>query len=135
MLSGLRVLLVDDYVDQQRLYARALEERGALVTPVGSVQEAFSLFESIAPHVVVSELKLIDGDGCELLAAIRALGADRNGDVTAVALTASQQDRTRAIDAGFDRYCTKQSDVDAFLKVVAEAAGRKRPTSPLRKLA
>jgi CheY-like chemotaxis protein len=137
LLSGLRVLLVDDYVDHQRLYARALEERGAFVTPVGSMHEAFSLFEWVAPHVVVSELKLIDGDGCQLIEAIRALGPERNGDVPAVAITTSQRerDRIRAMASGFNRHCTKTADLDTFLATVAEASGRKRPTSPLRKLA
>ena len=131
MLNGIRVLLVDDYADHQRLYAKALEAHGALVTPTGSIREAWSLFDWVEPHVLVSELTLIDGDACALVRWIRGRGPDRNGFVPAVALTAStrDRDRARARAAGFDEYCTKVAPVDEFVTAVARAL------PPLRKLA
>ena len=121
MFEDVRVLLVDDYADHQRLYTAALEEHGALVTPTGSLHEAWNLFDFVVPHVIVSELRLIDGDGCALVRRIRGSGPGRNAAVPAVALTAStrEHDRARALAAGFDGYCTKADPVEAFLAAVA----------------
>ncbi len=126
MLEGIRILLVEDYVDHQRLYTTALQECGAIVTTAGSIQEAWGLFEMAAPHVLVSEISLVDGDGSGLIQAIRRLDAEHGGLVPAVALTSSvrEKDRERALAAGFDEHCMKVDDIDVFVGVVARLAGR-----------
>jgi CheY-like chemotaxis protein len=122
MLEGIRVLLVEDIADHRRLYASALSERGATVVATGSVREALVLFERMAPHVIVSEISIVDGGGDALVRAIRARGSG----VPALALTASTRERehARAVAAGFDEHCTKLADLDEFVAVVARLAGR-----------
>jgi DNA-binding response OmpR family regulator len=126
MLEGIRVLLVEDHADMQRRYANALEARGATVTVAGSIQEAWGLFAWVAPNIVISEISLVDGDGFGFVRALHALEPERGGIVPVIALTAStrEEDRERALEAGFDEHRTKRADIEEVVATVACLVGR-----------
>jgi CheY-like chemotaxis protein len=67
-------------------------------------------------------------DGCELMRRVRALPAERGGDIPAAALTAyaRSEDRTRVLMAGFDLHVAKPIDPGELLAVVQSLAA-KRP--------
>jgi two-component system CheB/CheR fusion protein len=53
---------------------------------------------------------------------MRALGLGRGGDVPALALTAlaSEEDRRRALSAGFQMHVSKPVDIDRLTQAVAD---------------
>jgi CheY-like chemotaxis protein len=132
MLEGLRILLVEDYVDHRTLYQSALEEHGALVTAVGAPAEALEELRRATYHVLVSDIVLIDGDGYQLIRRVGELGLDRGGELVAMALTAwdSDDDRRRALEAGFAEHCPKLCSLDEFVVKVAVLAGRAPTENP-----
>jgi hypothetical protein len=65
-------------------------------------------------------------DGYRLLARVRRLDPEHGGRVPAVALTAytQEEDRQRALAAGFDVHVPKPVDPERLIAVVADVAGR-----------
>ncbi|MEO8359606.1 MAG: ATP-binding protein [Vicinamibacteria bacterium] len=122
-LSGVTVLVVDDEADARDLVATALRGKGADVTTAASAAEALDLMVQRSFTVMVSDVGMPDTDGYELIRRVRKLGTDRAA-VQAVALTAysREEDRRRALEAGFQTYLSKPVDPDELVKVVASLA-------------
>jgi signal transduction histidine kinase len=125
-LEGLRVLVVDDDDDARRLVGKILSRCGAAVSTAASAAEALALFEEQSPDVLLSDIGMPVEDGYGLIAKVRALGPERGGAVPAAALTAfaRDEDRERALSAGFQMHVTKPVASTRLVRVVAELAGR-----------
>jgi len=67
-----RVLIVDDDPLIRRSLAEALRERGIEVTVADDGEQALSLFQTAAPDVVLSDVRMPNMDGLTLLAMLRA---------------------------------------------------------------
>lgn len=126
VLTGARVLVVDDEEDSRRLITRILEDCEAQVTAVGSVREAFSAIRSATFDVLISDIGMPVNDGYDLIRELRALPPDRGGRIPAIALTAfaRNEDRRRALLAGFQVHLPKPVDPAELLAVVASILGR-----------
>jgi len=126
LLSGLKVLLVDDDSDTLNLMATALTRRQANVTAVSSAGEAMLAIRQERPDVLVSDIAMPDEDGYGLIEKVRSL---ENGDcesIPAVAITAyaKEEDRARALSSGFQIYLAKPIELTELVSVVARAARR-----------
>jgi PAS domain S-box-containing protein len=108
-LAGLRVLLVEDGLDERQLLSTVLEQRGAEVIAVSSAEAAWRVFDEIRPHVLVSDIAMPQVDGYTLVRKVRSLPAERGGATPAVAVTAfaSDEERQRALEAGFHIHLAK----------------------------
>jgi signal transduction histidine kinase len=126
LLTGLRVLLVEDEVDTRELLTLVLTRQGAQVVGVGSASEALEKFEQQAPDVLISDIGLPGEDGFSLLRKIRSRPDVRGGRVPAVALTAfaHAEDRIRALEAGFQIHAPKPVDSDELVAIVASLGQR-----------
>jgi PAS domain S-box-containing protein len=121
-LVGLSVLVVDDEVDARDLVGTALRQAGAVVTAAASVQDARSILASLTPDVVITDIAMPSDTGYDLLQHIRATPA--LAAVPVVALTAynRQQDRDRALRAGFSFHVGKPVEPLTLVHVVGLAA-------------
>jgi PAS domain S-box-containing protein len=110
LLSGVRVLLVDDDADGRDLIAIMLTQDGAEVRTAGSVREAMSALDVWQPHAVISDIGMPEEDGYQLIEQLRAWERKR-GEIRlpAVALTAYARpdDRLRALSAGYQAHVPK----------------------------
>jgi CheY-like chemotaxis protein len=127
-LRNLTVLVVDDDPEALEFARSTLEHYGASVMIASSVDEARERYTSRAPDVILSDLRMPEEDGLELIREVRALD-ERNGRRTpAAALTAlaRSDDRTRALSAGFQLHVVKP--IDPFdLAVAVERLARSVP--------
>ena len=125
-LDGLHVLIVDDEPDTLELLTIALKECQAEVTPVTSAASALRAFEQSRPDVLVSDIGMPDEDGYSLIRKVRALEDENGGMIPAIALTAyaREEDRVRALLAGFQVHVAKPINPVEFVAVVASLAGR-----------
>ena len=123
-IEGVSVLLVEDEPDGRELLAEALRTAGGRVAAVESVRAALALFADRPPDVLVSDIGMPDEDGYALIRAIRALPADRGGAVPAIAVTAyaREEDRLRALAAGFQAHLAKPVDPGELVAAVARVA-------------
>jgi CheY-like chemotaxis protein len=124
MLSGLRVLVVDDEDDARDLLHEVLSDAGCHVETASNAQDGFDAVLRFTPHVVVSDIGMPDEDGYSFVRRIRALGAQAGGRTPAIALTAYTQrsDELAALAAGFDTHLTKPARPETLLAAIARAA-------------
>lgn len=105
LLNQLTVLVVEEDRDNRELLSAYLQLEGATVLAAASIATALETVGGI--DVVVSELLLADGDGCELLRRLRAqAGRERVPALALTALTDTDWKR-RALEGGFDFCATK----------------------------
>jgi signal transduction histidine kinase/CHASE1-domain containing sensor protein len=126
LLSGLKVLLVDDDSDTLKLMATALAKREANVTAVSSANEAIRAIALNRPDVLVSDIAMPDEDGYGLIEKVRRLENGVLDNIPAVAITAyaKDEDRERALSSGFQIYLAKPIELSELISVVARAARR-----------
>ena len=125
-LQGLKVLVVDDEADTREVIREVLKECGSEVILSRSAAEALEAIEQFKPDILISDLGMPDEDGYSLISKIRALPAERGGQIPAAALTAyaRAEDRMRVLRSGFQFHLPKPVDSAELVTVVASLAGR-----------
>jgi PAS domain S-box-containing protein len=120
LLSGSRILLVEDDRDSRELIAMFLARQGAQVSAVSSCREAFVSLESQKPDLLISDIAMPGESGYDLIARLRALPAERGGALPAVALTAyaGAEDASRALRAGFDVHMAKPVQMMDLVRIL-----------------
>ncbi len=123
-----RVLVVDDEPDLLTLYEITLVREGYDVECAGTLAEAWDLLEAGAFQAVVTDMRLPDGTGLEMLARIEAAGRGER----AIVITAfgSAENAVEALKAGAFDYLTKPVDLRNLRAVIASALGRVPPVAP-----
>lgn len=126
MLTGVRLLVVDDDPGARELISGMLEGFGAQVSIAENGQAALTLLLSQRPDVLVADLGMPQMDGYALIEQVRALDPDFGGLTPAVAVTAyaSPQDRLRALQAGYQNHVAKPVEAEELAIVIASLAGR-----------
>ena len=130
-LRGLRVLAVDDDADTLEVVRLVLHDNGANVLVASSVGEALAALRHSTVDVLISDLGMPGADGYDLIRQVRGLERETRGQpMPAVALTgyASDEDRSRALTAGFQMYAAKPVDPVQLVELTARAAGRPAPS-------
>ncbi len=114
-----KIAVVEDDPDSQLLIKLLLSKDYEVVTyPTG--MEAIEGFRRDKPDLALLDLLLPDMDGVELVRRIRADGALLDVPVVALTACALDEDRDRALWAGFDQFLTKPiKDARAFREQVA----------------
>ncbi len=101
LLSGVRVLLVDDEEDALTITRLMLELYGAEVVTAPAAAEGLEKGLTHAPDVIVSDISMPQMDGYQFIRAVRSLPAHRGRDTPAVALSALSYSREEILEAGF----------------------------------
>jgi signal transduction histidine kinase/CheY-like chemotaxis protein len=124
-LAGVKVLLVDDATDTLDVLQQILQHSGATIMAASSAGKALALLERERPDVIVSDIGMPDVDGFELIRRIRRRSAGAGGAIPAIALTAftRQDDRNRAMQAGFNDYLAKPVEPGSLVAHIAQVVG------------
>ena len=104
------------------MISAALNERQARVTAVASAQEALSEIKRARPDVLVSDIAMPVHDGYQLIEEVRALEVNQTKTIPAVAITAyaREEDRRRALAAGYQSYLPKPIEPRELIEIVAK---------------
>ncbi|HEY9637867.1 MAG TPA: response regulator [Coleofasciculaceae cyanobacterium] len=123
-LSGTLVLAVDDNADSLLLTSLILEECGVQVMTAASATEALELIKKCQPDLLISDIAMPGEDGYALIRKIRSLPPHLGGLLPAIALTAyvMDEDRTLALESGFQMHLTKPIDSTELLTAVVKLA-------------
>jgi CheY-like chemotaxis protein len=121
-LQGISVLIVDDDDDNRQVVEAHLEQQGARVLTAASASAALDVLQREHVDVLLSDIAMPGEDGYSLIRKVRALNAPRVASIPAVALTAfaRNEDRQRALQAGFQLHLPKPVDTQALIVVVAK---------------
>jgi PAS domain S-box-containing protein len=141
-VAGMRVLVVDDQEDARAMLANFLTRCGAVVTIASSGAEALAVLSNTPsgarPDVLVCDLAMPEGDGYTALRQMRALeearGVAASQRIPAIALTAlaGNEERIRALSAGFQCHITKPADPVHLIIVISNVARMWRKEKNLR---
>lgn len=120
-LEGLRLLVVDDDADTREFLVFLLEQEGAIVASAASAKEALSILAQSKPDLLLSDLGMPEVDGYTLIKKLRAMPADKGGQIPAIALTAYAAEITQKqiLTAGFQLYITKPTDPSKLVAAIA----------------
>jgi NO-binding membrane sensor protein with MHYT domain/CheY-like chemotaxis protein/two-component sensor histidine kinase len=123
-LSGLRVLVIDDAPDTLDVLEQILTVSGAATMTAPGAGAALALLEREKPDVIVSDVGMPEVDGFELMRRIRLRAA--TAAIPAIALTAftRQDDRIKALQAGFTDYLAKPVEPAALAAAIRRAVAR-----------
>lgn len=126
LLQDVHALVVEDDDDARDLMIMVLKYTGAEITAVKSAEEAVAALDRTEPDVLVSDMGLPGEDGYALVRKVRLRKPEDGGNIPAVAVTAwaSDDDRQRAIAAGFQAHVSKPIDASFLLNTIASLVGR-----------
>jgi putative nucleotidyltransferase with HDIG domain len=125
MASTSSIMVVDDEEDIRRLLATLLRRAGYQVAAAEGPLQALELLRQGSYALVITDLKMPDMDGLELLRRV----AKRHPSTRGIVLTGygSIQSAVEATKLGADNYITKPIAIDEFLRTVRSTLQRGRP--------
>jgi PAS domain S-box-containing protein len=126
-LKDASILVVDDEADARELVVDVLGQAGARVRSAASVAEALRAVYGDRPDLVICDLGMPYANGFDFLGQLRAMGGDYVR-IPAIALTAyaREEDRQRALTAGFQAHVGKPFDIAVLLETVADLLSHSR---------
>ena len=120
--SHFSLLVVDDEPDLRTLYELTLLREGYDMDTAGTVQEALLHLKDRTYSAVITDMRLPDGSGLDLLRWLEEGG--RREKAIVITAYGSAENAVDALKAGAYDYLTKPVDLKQFRAVVASALGR-----------
>ena len=123
-MAGITVLLVDDEESFRRTLGKRLDKRGFVVEEAGTGQEALDKLASVAPDVILLDVKMPGMDGLTALHKIKEV----EPLVEVIMLTghASMEIAIRGMELGAFDYLMKPVEFEELLYKLEDAAKRKQ---------
>ncbi|QKV51858.1 sigma-54-dependent transcriptional regulator [Comamonas antarctica] len=116
------ILVIDDEPDLRTLYELTLLREGYRVETADSVQEARAQLQAQRFDAVLTDMRLPDGLGLDLLLELRA--QQRSERCVVITAHSSAENAVEALRAGAFDYLSKPVDLKQFRAVVASAVHR-----------
>lgn len=112
------VLVVDDSVETVELLHMLFTRRGFPVSTADSAAEALKQAGDKLPGVVISDISMPEVDGYDLIAQLRRIPGMESVPAIALSGYAMDEDRARALAAGFTVHLAKPVDPEELVRVV-----------------
>jgi DNA-binding response OmpR family regulator len=109
----MKLLVVDDDANIQRLYKEELEEEGYEVVIAGTGKEALSMFEAEDPDIITLDILMPDIDGISLLRKMK----EKRPDIPIIMSTAYDYRDDFAVWAS-EAYIVKSSDLEELKNTI-----------------
>ncbi len=120
--SHFSLLVVDDEPDLRTLYELTLLREGYDIETAGTVQDALLHLKDRTYSAVITDMRLPDGTGIDVLRWLEESG--RREKAIVITAYGSAENAVEALKAGAYDYLTKPVDLKQFRAVVASALGR-----------
>ena len=114
-----KVLVVDDEAQIRKVLTRHLEKEGYAVNTAQDGSEALELIRKDPPDLVISDLKMPEMTGVQLLEEIRKFAPQLPFILLSSAATPEEVERARQL--GISDYIPKPFDFDDLMKRVAKS--------------
>ena len=106
------ILVVDDEIEYQRVFSYILKKNGYTVQTCSSALQALEILAHTEFNLVMTDLKMPDMDGVEVIKKIRSWS---NLPIIVISARSEDRDKIEALDAGADDYLTKPFSVEELL--------------------
>ncbi|MCB2012373.1 MAG: response regulator [Geminicoccaceae bacterium] len=119
------ILLVEDNITNQKVFARILEHAGHEITIVSSGDEALSIYRSHLFDIILMDLNMPGLGGFDTLKLLRfSEDAELLPPVVALTADATHETRRQALELGFSEYLTKPVEAQRLVAMVDRLARR-----------
>ena len=115
-IDKVRVLLVDDAIDNLRLAKRLLERNGALVDTASDGIDAIEKAMGGTYDIILMDIQMPTMDGYEAMAILRARGCQL--PILALTAHAMLEERAKSIAAGFNGHLSKPFNLDELVQAI-----------------
>jgi PAS domain S-box-containing protein len=117
---GRRILVADDNEDSARMFATALRMLGHEVRMTHDGKATLEAADSFVPEMAILDIGMPKMNGYDVARELRARFGDR---IALVAITGwgKEEDKRRALEAGFNHHLTKPVALDAVERLLAGA--------------
>ena len=119
LLTGKKMLIVDD--DMRSLFAlsKILQDKGADVYKAANSEKAIKILENESEiDVLLLDVMMPGVDGCETLRRIKAQEYYKNIPIIALTTNAMKDDYEKCISAGANEYLSKPIDLDRLFLLI-----------------
>jgi CheY-like chemotaxis protein len=123
----LRILLVDDHADTLAMMRLVLRHQDCEVVTAPGYEQGLQLGLTLVPDVLVSDIRLPDGSGWQLLERLKEAHPAVVG--VAVSGAGTDADVARSERAGFCAHLTKPIDVAALRSTIERCAAESSGTN------
>ena len=125
-IRGLRVLLAEDNVVNQKLAVGVLQQQGHHVTVAKNGKDALQHWEAEPFDLILMDVQMPEMDGFEATRIIREKEHDTEKHIPIIAMTARAMkgDRERCLESGMDDYLAKPIHIEEVAKKIAELMGQ-----------
>lgn len=114
--------MVDDNTDAAESLSVLLKLDHHEVRTASDGPTALAALQEFQPEVVLLDIGLPDMDGYEVARRVRAMPEVRDAVLVAVTGYGREEDRRRAMEAGFDHHLLKPVDLAALAEILGRAA-------------
>jgi two-component system sensor histidine kinase/response regulator len=126
---GLRVLVTEDNVVNQKVAVRMLQKLGCRADVAANGLEAISALQRVPYDIVLMDCQMPELDGFAATRAIRRQeGPDRHTVIIAMTANVLEGDRQKCLAAGMDDYLPKPVTAEALEEVLQSWKGREGRT-------
>ena len=115
-----KILVVDDEIEYQRVFSYLLKRNGYDVITASGARESLNLLESNEINLIMTDLKMPDMDGLELVKAVKSEYEDI--DIMIITAFGSIESAVEAMKYGACGYSIKNSEPEALLADVDRLA-------------
>jgi signal transduction histidine kinase len=120
------VLVVEDSPDTLLLLNVLFEKRGCRVLTAESAAEALDIAGRETPDIIISDIGMPGMNGYDLLTRLRHLPGMQHVPALAITGYATEDDRARALAAGFTAHMAKPIDPDELFELVQKITSGSR---------
>jgi CheY-like chemotaxis protein len=117
-LGAVRVVIVDDDDDTREVLTAILSGSGADVVAAESAARGLALIAERVPDVIVADIGMPGEDGYAFIERVRRLDAARLTPAIALTAYARNEDRERALQAGYQLHVPKPFDPRTIVQAV-----------------
>ena len=128
---GLRILVAEDNLNNQKVAVSLLAKQGHSVVVVGDGREAIEAIERESFDLVLMDIQMPDMDGFEATQRIRERERITNTRIPIVAMTAHAMsgDREKCLAAGMEAYISKPIRWRELVEVIARVTATSQPVN------
>lgn len=128
--EGIRILLAEDNLVNQKVAVRMLEKRGFTCDIAANGKEAIAQLERQTYELILMDCQMPEMDGFEATRVIRTAEAETGRRIPIVAMTANAMrgDRERCLDVGMDDYISKPVDATVLFETVMRWVATTNPS-------
>ena len=126
------ILLIDDEEQLLKLFTRTLKLEGYDITQAKNIAEAFKALEKDDFDLILTDVKLPDGDGVEATKTYKEKYP--NTEIIVITAYGTIKDGVKAIQNGAFNYLTKGDDNDRLLPLVANGIEKARLQQRLNRI-